>query len=743
MNEKKLSPALYCFFLALLVLSCPDIAPAKTVTVKGYVKDAQGSPLEAVKVQAVYERSLSSPWGILSQTDENGYWSCELEEYVRLYRIEYAHPDFVPRIENRRDGLEIEDGAFQTTLQPGFSLEAMIFDANGLPVDSGEVRANKSTYPIKHGVCTIRGLLPDPTKLTIIAKDHALKKVEIDVHEDMKPIQISLDRGQSFSGSVVDVNDHPIADVTTSIYTIRRDYCVTDAHGQFRFDRLPLQGQLEISLNKKGFRSLNTDLPGDLSKPMKYVLQEPAVFMGKVVDSETDEPVQSFNLLTEYKANTDKAYFYYVRDFLEKIESTDGSFAYKTRHFSTSYPYTGLYNVRVEADGYLPKTMGPARVGEKVSDLVISLKRGSAIHGTVTGADGRPTPNAQIALVPSDQDASIENGMFNTFFGEYCCRTDESGQFRFIPIEDQEASLLIALHQEGYALVQCDDYQAGTEIRLIPWSCISGRLGAGPFSRQGCLVTLGQSRCLQLHADPRVNWYFESALLSGDRFTYDCVPAIPLCIYLRDQDRQYEATHLFPQPGENCQVEINPQQSNGTPSAEFPPELLAGRALPWHPDKRFAVDPERQTVYYESQDWQMLAFPGQALPDLSDLALQPQIDIAKDRALLICFMDLDQRPSRHCAKVLAQNEEELKAKGIQVILISSAEGTPEKYMDWIKQNSISYPVCLMHGGLSPKTRFEWRIRSLPCMILTDEKRVIQAHGLSLSELVDRLNLPSD
>ncbi len=239
------------------------------------------------------------------------------------------------------------------------------------------------------------------------------------------------------------------------------------------------------------------------------------------------------------------------------------------------------------------------------------------------------------------------NGMPDFFSGEYRCSTSESGQFRFLPVEGQEDALLVALHQEGYALLECDDYHADSAIHLIPWSRISGRLGPRLRSRPEPFVQLWQARCLRLYADPRVDWSFESALLSGDCFSYDCVPAIPLCIYLRDQERVLcHATPLFPQAGEDCQVEITPTQPNGLPLTEFPPGLLAGRTLPWHRAKRFAVHPERQTVYYESKDWQMRVFLGQTLPDLSDLALQPQINIAKDRALLICFLDLDQRPSR-------------------------------------------------------------------------------------------------
>jgi hypothetical protein len=755
MNAKKLSPALCCFFLALPVLICPDIAPAKTVTVKGYVKDAQGNPLEAVKVSVAYKRfQKHGGWVISRHTDEDGHWTCRLEEYVGLLDIQYVHPDFVPLIERPNNGLKTKDGAFQVTLQQGLSLEALILDADGHPVISGEVTINRSlSYPIQEGVCSIKGLPAGETALRIFAKDHGPRVVSVNVYKGMKPVQISLDQGQSFSGIVVDVNDRPISHVNVYIsdhwetdegyfdLPIKRG--TTDANGVFHFGQLPLQGQQKINLKKENFVTIYTHMPTDLSKTMKYVLAKPPVFEGKVIDSNSGEPIQSFNLLTGRKWSPNQTDFEYDHErYLEEIESPDGTFSYCARYWSIPYPCKYVYTVRVEAHGYLPKDVRAAKLDEKVSGLVIALERGSAVHGVVTDTEGRPASGAQVALVPPSMDVAVKNKLFHQPIpGQYLRQTDESGQFRFIPTQDQDRSLLVVLHADGYALIWCSNYRAGSEIRLIPWARVSGRLETGPFSRQGRIVTLGKSQCLQRYTDPRVNWYFEPALVSEDRFTYDCVPAIPLCVYLRDQDQQYyEATPLFPQAGENCQVEITPKQSNGATSAEFPPDLLAGRALPWHPNKRFAVDPEDQTVYYESKDWQMQVFPGQALPDLSDLALQPQIDLAKERSLLICFIDLGQRPSRHSAKVLAQHEKRLKAKGIQVILIDSAEGTQESRTDWSRQNSISYPVRLMHGGLSPKTRFEWRIRSLPWMILPDEKRVIQTHGLSLSELIDRLNI---
>jgi len=755
MNEKKLSPALYCFFLGVLVLTCPDIATAKTVTMKGYVNDTQGNPLAAVKVFVVYKRfQKHGGWGETCHTDANGYWTCRLEEYVGLLDIQYTHPDFVSLTERPNDGLKTKDGVFQVTLQQGLSLEAVVLGADRRPVKSGEVTINRSvSYPIQQGVCSIKGLPAGETALRIFAKGHGPRVVSVNVYKGMKPIQISLDQGQSFSGIVVDVNDRPISHVNVYIsdhwktdegyfdLPIKRG--TTDANGVFHFGQLPLQGQQKINLKKENFVTIYTHMPPDLSKPMKYVLAKPPVFEGKVIDRDSGEPIKSFNLLTGRRWGPNQTDIEYDRErFMEEMESPDGSFSYCARYWSIPYPCKYVYTVRVEADGYLPKDVRAAKLDEKVSGLVIALERGSAVHGVVTDTEGRPASGAQVALVAPSMDVAVKNKLFHQPIpGQYLRETNESGQFRFIPTQDQDRSLLVVLHATGYALIQCSNYCAGTEIQLIPWARVSGRLETGPFPHQGRVVTLGKSQCLQRYTDPRVNWYFEPALLSEDRFTYDCVPAIPLCVYLRDQDRQYyEATPLFPQAGENCQVEITPKQSKGTPSTEFPADLLAGRALPWHPDKRFAVDPEDQTVYYESKDWKMRAFPGQTLPDLSDLALQPQIDLTRDRPLLICFMDLDQRPSRHCAQVLAQNEDKLKAKGIQVILIGSAEGTQESRTDWIRQNCISYPVCLMHDELGPKTHFEWRIRALPWMILTDEKRVIQEDGLSLSELLNSLKI---
>ena len=59
-----------------------------------------------------------------------------------------------------------------------------------------------------------------------------------------------------------------------------------------------------------------------------------------------------------------------------------------------------------------------------------------------------------------------------------------------------------------------------------------------------------------------------------------------------------------------------------------------------------------------------------------------------------------------------------------------------------KDNNIPFPVGMIQGE-EEKTRFTWGVRSLPWLILTDDKRVVRAEGFRLSELNEKIKEVSD
>jgi hypothetical protein len=63
-----------------------------------------------------------------------------------------------------------------------------------------------------------------------------------------------------------------------------------------------------------------------------------------------------------------------------------------------------------------------------------------------------------------------------------------------------------------------------------------------------------------------------------------------------------------------------------------------------------------------------------------------------------------------------------------------------KLDEWVKENKIPFEVGIIEGD-AKQVSFKWGVKSLPWLILTDEKRIVQAEGLSLSELDERFGIP--
>ncbi len=123
---------------------------------------------------------------------------------------------------------------------------------------------------------------------------------------------------------------------------------------------------------------------------------------------------------------------------------------------------------------------------------------------------------------------------------------------------------------------------------------------------------------------------------------------------------------------------------------------------------------------------------GKPLPDLKGL-IDIQPSQTEGRPLLICFFDMEQRPSRHCMEILAKQAAELEQKGVIVAAVQSAEVDENALKAWLTQRSIQFPVGRMEGEID-KIKSAWGMQSLPWLILTDRERTVQAEGISPDEL---------
>lgn len=134
---------------------------------------------------------------------------------------------------------------------------------------------------------------------------------------------------------------------------------------------------------------------------------------------------------------------------------------------------------------------------------------------------------------------------------------------------------------------------------------------------------------------------------------------------------------------------------------------------------------------------------GKALPEFGGIKIDFQPEHVKGKMLLICFWDMQQRPSRNCLRQLSTRAQELEAKDVVVVPIQAAKVDENALNKWVKENNIPFPVGIAEGD-AEKVRFAWGVQSLPWLILSDPEHIVRAEGFALSDLDEKIkeNEPS-
>jgi len=124
---------------------------------------------------------------------------------------------------------------------------------------------------------------------------------------------------------------------------------------------------------------------------------------------------------------------------------------------------------------------------------------------------------------------------------------------------------------------------------------------------------------------------------------------------------------------------------------------------------------------------------GKPLPSFDRIMTGFDPEGAAGKMVLVCFFDTNQRPSRYCIMQLAKQAEQLKQKGVAVVTAQASKVDEKTLDEWVKKNNIPFPVGMVQGDVE-KTRFAWGMQSLPWLILTDKKHIVQAEGFGINEL---------
>ena len=131
---------------------------------------------------------------------------------------------------------------------------------------------------------------------------------------------------------------------------------------------------------------------------------------------------------------------------------------------------------------------------------------------------------------------------------------------------------------------------------------------------------------------------------------------------------------------------------------------------------------------------------GKPLPSMSQFSLSLDRQLTQNKMILLCFADIDQRPSRNTILRLNEQAQELLDKDLYMVFIQAVPVSEKKLVAWLKNNEILPPAGMSKTSiLELGSSYSWGVQSLPWLILTDRQHNVTAEGFNIDELNEKIS----
>ncbi|MBN1508099.1 MAG: redoxin domain-containing protein [Sedimentisphaerales bacterium] len=574
----------------------------------GRVLDEAGKPIAGVRVRLSFDMpDYMAMWVRDAMTDEQGRWHRPLPPKCMNLSVEFEHPEYY--LDDRRSRPprdELVKGTHTAVMKRGLCLEGKVTDEQGEPVENVLVCGSRPSSftpgpynqiiedsgmarTLRDGTFYIRGLAPGARTLTVYPDRYAPAIRTVDIREDMDPVSVILKAGRTYRGQVVDVQGNPMEGIRvgTQEWRLGKEQChvsrlsITDAQGMFALTNLP-EGQIEIDFGrKKGYLGFNREMPADLSQVDRVVMYEVPVFVGRVVDADTNAPVTDFEVVNGIRRDMD-ASLDWSRYYKKHVEDPNGAFRNEWAGYGFSYPSSAAPCIKIEAKGYVPSAPVLLELGKTCEPLTIRMNKGTSIAGTVLEPDGDPAAKAQVALVRNGELAFIDRDQFSAtgFVRQAEIVTTADAQGRFELPAAAEPGLVVAVHRTGYAQVRSAQFASGSSLRLTAWSRVEGTLDRSRIAEKEVAIVLSAVKEPDKQT-PGFYWLFSSVTPTNDTFAFDCVPSVPLAAGRMSRYELHGGHYFVPEAGKTHRVHIGEQGRAVTGRIVPPAGLLQDRPIPF------------------------------------------------------------------------------------------------------------------------------------------------------------------
>jgi uncharacterized GH25 family protein len=676
-------------------------------TLTGTVMDPAGKP--APKVQVV----LFPGGGAGSKsTDSDGHFSMVLDQ--RSFSLqEYEHLAIARDLEHNLAAVAVidEDSTNLTLrLEPALTLAGRVLDPEGKAIPNATVQIvfwtervgstlNQPTRGDAEGRFEVKALPPNRRYgFTVSAKGFGQETRDVQASDALAG-RVDLDSfellvaNQRIAGIVVDENDKPVSGASINSYGQygrSKQPNVngrTDAKGRFSFDQL-CEGPISLSVNgpdnsyasttvEAGDTNITIQLQPRSANVRRVSSRGSSKLTGAITDPD-GKPAANVTL-DIFPVNSSQG------------KKTDAQGRFTFTYDSSAYTgISGLVPVLVARD--FERNLAAAQdLEEGTTNVSLRLEPGLTLTGAVTSEDGKVITNAEVELIIRIPRISGSLGS--------PVRADPAGHFELkaLPVDRQFS---VSVSAKGYGREQRTVAETEPDTRRVALDTFQLPLAnlrvAGVVVDSDDKPVSGASVSLYGPKQPSAATQTDSK----GRFAFSGVCAGPV---------QFSFS--------------NPRGDYGNATAEGGDTNITLRAT-------------RSRSSSTSTEARPVPLKGKPLPDLAPLGLAAT-DSPSGHPVLALLIDAEQRPSRRTLKVLSDQADTLKQKGIAVVVLQAGTMSADAFADWKKETATPFPVGAFKTD-PEKARAAWGAIALPWLILTDKSHRVTAEGFDAEELDAKL-----
>jgi len=557
----------------------------------------------------------------------------------------------------------------------------------------------------------------------------------IDVGDDVRTLDVKLESGVTFTGKVTDPNGKGIAGarVRTMLRvsnwgsTLARDQAETD--GSFQIAAIPPDNKYSLTAMADGFGDQDTDVQAGDAVDRRLdvgVLSLPVANLsisGWIVDTD-DKPVPNADIdgygdgqpeRCETEADAEGRFTLdgvCAGTIRLRVDATrDGK-----RLSAFAVTEGGAADIRI----VVREGRGPTQyISGKTYDQIIA-EGGKVIAGVALDEDGVPVAGVPVGVCCHIK--TREDGRTSWSFSSFQTLSDTT---------DEKGRFAIKLKEDGK---YCLRFSPDNHAALIVYDVPVGQKDLKVTLTKGGIIAGRLTRLEKDEKLPIAN--VEVKLEQTDRASYTHLG------FDRDRTTITDAQGRF--RFEHVSTQMRPSRSRS--DAEWDPIPRIWQLSYGETSETVGFYDGPKTLEVELLVKPKLAdaspLLGKPLPAFDGIDIDLPEDQTKGKSLLICFFDMNQRPSRHYVTQLKKKTQQLTDAGIVIAVVQAADVETDAFDAWAGKYAAPLQTGRIVGDMEA-VRHTWSVKSLPWLILTDAEHIVQAEGFAVAELDKRLKGETD